>query len=79
MLIVGPLRLLCTMNARTRYWRTFNALGRVVGLGFLAAGTVILIFGVAQRDWLIAIPGLVVATLGVFVSFARPYRPDTKG
>ncbi len=52
------------MNAKTRYWTMFNVLGRVVGLGFVVAGAVVLVFGATQRDWLIGISGSVVAVLG---------------
>ena len=65
-------------DTKTTYWKYFNALGRVVGVGFVLVGAVILIYGAVQRDWLIAVPGFVIAVLGILLMLARPYRSDTK-
>jgi hypothetical protein len=58
------------------YWKIFNTLGKIVGIGFLLVGLVILVFGIARWDWLIVIPGFVVSSLGVLLVIARPYSPD---
>ena len=60
------------------HWAVFNALGKFVGVCFTLVGVVVLIYGVAQRDWLFAVPGLVVTALGVLLTLARPYRPDNQ-
>ena len=65
-------------GTKTIYWKFFNAAGRIVAVGFVLGGAVILIYGAVQRDWLIAVPGFVVAVLGMLLMLARPYRPDTK-
>jgi hypothetical protein len=61
-----------------RFWKIFNALGRFVGLGFLVVGSILALWGLEQREWLIAVPGIVVAILGCLLLVARPYRPDRK-
>jgi 1,4-dihydroxy-2-naphthoate octaprenyltransferase len=65
-------------DTRTGHWKIFNALGKFIGVCFIFGGVVVLIFGAAQRDWLIGVPGLVVAVLGILLTLARPYRPDLK-
>lgn len=65
-------------NFKTIYWKIFNALGRVVGVGFILVGVIGFISGLVQRDGLIAVPALIVAVLGVLLLFARPYSPDSK-
>lgn len=65
-------------DTRTGFWKILNALGKFVGVCFILGGVVVLLFGAAQRDWLIGAPGFVVAALGVLLTLARPYRPDTK-
>ena len=65
-------------DTRTGYWKVFNTLGKVVGVGFILVGVVVLISGAVQRDWLIGVAGFVVALLGVLLMLARPYRPDIK-
>jgi uncharacterized membrane protein len=62
----------------TRYWKIFSALGKFVGVCFIVAGVAVLIFGPAQRVWLIGVTGFVVAALGALLTLARPYRQDTK-
>jgi hypothetical protein len=64
-------------DTQTGYWKFFNALGKLVGVCFILGGIVILVFGATQRDWLIGVPGLIVAALGVLLLLARPYRPDS--
>jgi len=65
-------------DTKTTYWKFFNAAGRAVGVGFVLVGAGILIYGVVQRDWLFAVPGFVIAVLGMLLMLARPYRPATK-
>jgi hypothetical protein len=62
---------------RTGYWKILNAFGKVVGIGFILVGAVIVIYGMTQRDWLIGVPALVLAVLGVLLTLARPSRPET--
>jgi len=66
------------MDTKTGYWRMFNALGKFIGVCFVLGGGVVMLFGASQRDWLIGVSGFIVAVLGVLLTLARPYRPDTK-
>src|SRR5579859_100489 len=61
-------------NTNSPYWKAFNVLARIVGVGFTLAGTIVLISGVVERDVLIAVAGFVVALLGVLVVAARPFH-----
>jgi hypothetical protein len=63
------------VDYRTAHSKIVNALGRVVGVGFVLVGAVVGIFGIVRQGWLIPVPGLVVAVLGVLMMLARPYRP----
>jgi len=65
-------------NTSTGYWKLLNALGKFAGICFILGGVAVLVFGAAQRDWLIGIPGFVVTVLGVLLTLARAYRPHAK-
>ena len=69
------------------YWKTFNVLGRIIGVGFIFNGSVISIWGFslivgndkhyeATDKWLMACVPLLVVLLGILLLRARPYRPD---
>jgi len=62
-------------NWKTTYWTLFNMLGRVVGICFAVVGGGFCLHGAAQRDWIIAAVGAVVAGLGILLAIARPSRP----
>jgi hypothetical protein len=63
-------------DTKSPYWKIFNALGRFVGAVFILVGSVILVSGAVQRDWIIASSGFVFVVLGVLLLFARPSYPD---
>jgi hypothetical protein len=64
------------VNLKSAYWKTFNALARVVGAGFMVVGSIVAVFGIGSRDGLTVVVALVVVPLGVLLVRARPYRPD---
>jgi hypothetical protein len=63
---------------KTTYWKIFNTLGRVIGVGFVLVGLIIFTFGLAQGDALIAVPALIIGVFGVLLICARPSSPDSK-
>jgi membrane-bound ClpP family serine protease len=63
---------------RRTYWQSFNIVGRIVGVLFALVGAIFIIYGLSGGGAVFAIPGLVVAVLGVLLFFAKPYRPDLR-
>jgi hypothetical protein len=63
---------------RTTHWKISNALGRVIGLGFVLVGLLVSFSGGVQRDRLTAVVGVLVAVLGILLLLARPGRTGTK-
>jgi hypothetical protein len=61
---------------RKIYWQSFNVAGRLVGACFVLVGAIFVIYGMTSGGAMFAVPGLVVAVLGVLLVCARPYRPD---
>jgi hypothetical protein len=57
------------------YWKTFNAVGRVVGVGFILVGAIVLISN--ATDVIAVVAALITITFGVLLLFAKPYRPNS--
>jgi hypothetical protein len=53
-------------------YKTFNILGRIIGVLFAVFGMIGAIYGAGQRDGLIVVVCLVVAVLGVLMVIAKP-------
>jgi len=65
-------------DQRTTHWKIFNAMGRVIGLGFVLVGVLISFSGAVQRDGLTAMIGVLTAVLGTLLLLARPSQPGAK-
>jgi hypothetical protein len=61
-------------NLKTIYWKTFNVVGRVVGVGFILVGAIVLISN--ATDVIAVVAALITITFGVLLLFAKPYRPN---
>ena len=70
------------------YWRAFNILLRLLGIGATVAGSVVaLVFGlgipappgvVRQTSWGALIPGVLLLLIGLGFLMLPPYRPDRR-
>lgn len=68
------------------YWRTFNILLRLLGVGATFGGTVVVVMfglglpeipGIARTtSWAAIIPGTILLLLGLGFLLLPPYRPD---
>jgi hypothetical protein len=63
----------------TTYWKGFNALGRAIAVAFVIGGLAVGSWSFTTKDWLATSAGFIVATCGVLLFVARPFRPDLKG
>jgi len=61
-------------NLKTIYWKIFNAVGRMVGAGFILVGAIVLISNVTNV--LVIVTASIVIALGVLLLCAKPYRPN---
>ena len=68
------------------YWRTFNVLLRLLGVGATFGGTVVVVVfglgipavpGIARAiSWAALVPGVILLLLGLGFLMLPPYRPD---
>jgi hypothetical protein len=61
---------------RTYYWRSFNVLGRFVGIWFIVLGGILFFYALSQGDWLAICFTALGPIFGVLLLCAKPYRPD---
>jgi heme/copper-type cytochrome/quinol oxidase subunit 2 len=68
------------------YWGFVNAVGKVIGCGFVLVGTILAMWGIktiigtsrydSTEITIVILSAIVVIVLGVLLLMARPYRPN---